>query len=114
MKQLLVIILSMSLYAPSVARILAFAECLAAASPGTEEFCDCIGASNSHHTPSSHSLPDKQKEITLKTDWKYTGTAALESIACPVVALCCNHIKPACDKLPHSFLYGIFHPPRIV
>jgi hypothetical protein len=72
LKYVVAIILSFSLYAPSVAKILAYAECSALAiSQADQNWCDCM------LTPDTDTdgIPatEKQKDIAFKTDWKYTS-----------------------------------------
>lgn len=109
MKYLVTIILSLSLYAPQVAKILAYAECSAlAVTMADQNWCDCMFTTNTD----TDGIPatEKQKDIQFKTDWKFTTEKNI------VVGDLHNY--PVSVKhsflsfsLPAPYLTAVFHPP---
>ncbi|HCL04737.1 MAG TPA: hypothetical protein DHW64_01670 [Chitinophagaceae bacterium] len=109
MKYVVTIILSLSLYAPQVAKILAYAECSALAiTMADQNWCDCMFTTDTD----TDGIPatEKQKDIQFKTDWKFTPEKNI------VVATIKAY--PASTKnsfisfqLPAPYLKAVFHPP---
>lgn len=109
MKYLVTIILSLSLYAPQVAKILAYAECSAlAVTMADQNWCDCMFTTDTD----TDGIPaaEKQKDIQFKTDWKF--------ITEKNIAVGDIHDFPVSVKknlfpfsLPAPYLAAVFHPP---
>lgn len=111
MKYLVTVILSLSLYAPQVAKFLAYAECSALAVTVQDiNWCDCMISADTDTDTDGIPATEKQKDIQLKTDWKFTAGKN--------IAFAEDHFTT--DITPGSFYnanlpkpYGtaIFHPP---
>jgi hypothetical protein len=109
MKYLVTIILSLSLYAPQVAKFLAYAECSALAlTIADQSWCDCMLTADTD----TDGIPatEKQKDIQFKTDWKFTTE---KSIVVRDINACSDLIKSSTlsFQLPTPFLTAVFHPP---
>jgi hypothetical protein len=109
LKYVVAIILSLSLYAPSVAKILAYAECSALAiSQADQNWCDCMLTADTD----TDGIPatEKQKDIAFKTDWKYTTISFCEHASFVISS---NQITTAFipDALLDPYQNGVFHPP---
>lgn len=109
MKYLLTILLSLSLYAPHVAKFLAYAECSALAiTMADKDWCDCMFTTDTD----TDGIPatEKQKDILFKTDWKFTTE---KNIA--VNDLNKYTRSPKNDfiaaQLPWPYIGAVFHPP---
>ena len=95
-----------------MAKLLAYAECsvqvvLANTDP---RFCDCTRIIDTADLPVGNQ-PDKQRELSLKADWKYT--------AAEYFAVNCLSASILPKKYPVHLAYeatqyaaGIFQPPR--
>lgn len=109
MKYLVAIILSLSLYAPSVAKILAYAECSALAiSQADQNWCDCMLTADTD----TDGIPatEKQKDIAFKTDWKYT-TITSQDQTYLTASFCKIQAVFIPDALLEPYKKGVFHPP---
>ncbi|MFZ6023256.1 MAG: hypothetical protein ACOYVG_02235 [Bacteroidota bacterium] len=109
MKYVVTIILSLSLYAPQVAKFLAYAECSALAiTMADKNWCDCMFTENTD----TDGIPatEKQKDIQFKTDWKFTAEKKimLGDIDNHLLLVKNNFLQP---QLPTPFLPAVFHPP---
>lgn len=109
MKFLVTIILSISLYAPQVAKFLAYAECSAlAVTMADKNWCDCMlsADTNNDGIPAT----EKQKDIQLKTDWKFTPEKNMVlSSQTEITVLIQNEFLLPFMPLPTKG--SIFHPP---
>ena len=109
MKYVVAIILSLSLYAPSVAKFLAYAECSALAiSQADQNWCDCMLTADTD----TDGIPatEKQKDIAFKTDWKYTTIASYEyTDVTGVFDQTYTGFIPVALLEPYE--KGVFHPP---
>lgn len=109
MKYLVTIILSISLYAPQVAKFLAYAECSAlAVTMADKNWCDCMLSADTDND----GIPatEKQKDIQLKTDWKFTPERNMALISqVEAVTLTLNEFLLPFIPLPTKA--GVFHPP---
>lgn len=109
LKYVVAIILSLSLYAPSVAKILAYAECSALAiSQADQNWCDCMLTADTD----TDGIPatEKQKDIAFKTDWKYTSIASYDQ----TYVMGSFHQTPTVfipDALLDPYQKAVFHPP---
>lgn len=109
LKYVVAIILSLSLYAPSVAKFLAYAECSALAiSQADQNWCDCMLTADTD----TDGIPatEKQKDIAFKTDWKYT---AIKSYEQPSVLVSVDKVTTGFIPAPllNPYKKGVFHPP---
>jgi len=111
MKYLVTVILSLSLYAPQVAKFLAYAECSALAlTMADQNWCDCMLTADTD----TDGIPatEKQKDIQFKTDWKFT---AEKIIMLGSINDCLVPVKKTSLSfpLPDPFLSAVFHPPLV-
>lgn len=109
LKYIVAVILSFSLYAPSVAKFLAYAECSAlAVSQADQNWCDCMLTADTD----TDGIPatEKQKDIAFKTDWKYTTAVAYEQ-STDFISLDRSHTDFIADALLHPYQKAVFHPP---
>lgn len=74
-------------------------------------FCDCNLVVASDMIPLIPDLPDKQKELSLKADWKYVVADAFELHSAPVTG---NKSVAGIlqEYIPEQSLHPVFHPPR--
>ncbi|MFL9481907.1 hypothetical protein ACI6Q2_03955 [Chitinophagaceae bacterium LWZ2-11] len=113
MKKIVACILCLSLYAPHAARILVYTQCSVSVmlNDGDKQWCDCMlskDATTKHSGATT--LPDKQNEISKKSDWKYV---ALKEAAhnIPEFILTKKKYKTKVTILPDPLLSSVFHPP---
>jgi hypothetical protein len=91
---------------------LAYADCsitlLANSDP---RLCDCNQIIDADAIPVAADRPDKQKELSLKADWKYIGTC---SYLLPPASIINQQKITAHNNsfIPEQDLREIFHPPR--
>ncbi len=109
MKYLVTIILSLSLYAPQVAKFLAYAECSALSlTMADKNWCDCIFTTDTD----VDGIPaaEKQKDIQLKTDWKFTTEKSIvvAGVNNSFLSVKTSTLSP---PLPAPCLAAVFHPP---
>lgn len=112
LKQVITILLSLSLYAPHMAKILAYADCsIILLTNNDPRLCDCNRIISADLLPIRSDMPDKQKELSLTTDWKYTtlNVFRLQSNAAPAKEIF-SGTKPL--YIPQQSLQSVFHPPR--
>jgi hypothetical protein len=111
MKHLVTIILSLSLYAPQVAKWLAYAECTAlAVTMADKNWCDCMLSSDTD----VDGIPatEKQKDIQFKTDWKFTIAKNIVAEEIVIVAIVPKNGFYT-EDLPTPGNPMIFHPPLV-
>ncbi len=112
MKQVITILLSISLYAPHIAKLLAYADCsiiqLTNADP---RFCDCNRIIDSDAIPVAPDQPNKQKEISLKADWKYVSVTAFHYTNPYSLIDKAKTITPFV-YIPLQNLKSVFRPPK--
>lgn len=109
MKYVVAIILSLSLYAPSVAKFLAYAECSALAiTKADQNWCDCMLTADTD----TDGIPatEKQKDIAFKTDWKYTVVDTYAPSA-RITSLDMYHTGFIPEALLDPYQKAVFHPP---
>lgn len=77
---------------------------------GDPHLCDCNKLIGVEVMPAANNAPDKQKELALKTDWKYL----VES----TTRYCCQEVLSGNDGpgyrqpyIPVADLSKVFHPP---
>ncbi|MES2003903.1 MAG: hypothetical protein V4450_05235 [Bacteroidota bacterium] len=73
--------------------------------------CDCNRIIDNDAIPVNADQPDKQRDISIKADWKYIGVV---SYKLSVGSATLVNIKPTqfISYLPDNFSKRIFHPPR--
>jgi hypothetical protein len=111
-KQVITLILSLSLFVPHMAKMLAYVDCsYIMLSNSDPDFCDCSRIVDNDAIPMGPDQPDKQKEISLKADWKYVAanpyrfTATIPSVK-KTAGIDHSH------HLPQQSLIAVFRPPR--
>jgi hypothetical protein len=112
MKRIITVILSLSLFVPHVAKMMAYVDCsFVMLSNSDPDFCDCNLIVASDMIPPTPDMPDKQKELSLKADWKYVVADAFTCTDQTIVAG-----KPVAaiisEYIPLQSLQSVFHPPR--
>lgn len=92
--------------------MLAYANCsIAAITASDPSFCECMKLADAQAMPAAPAQHDKQKELSLKTDWKYIGETAFRC-ATPVRAVA-SSLSSADESWRSDLLaHSIFHPPR--
>ncbi len=101
------------MYAPQIAKILAYADCTIILLTNTDpRFCDCNRIIDVEAIPVGEDRPNKQKELSLKADWKYLGETVYnfsESLSM------INHPKNGkyFSWNPLAYAGAIFHPPQL-
>ncbi len=111
MKYLVTIILSLSLYAPQVAKWLAYAECTAlAVTMADKNWCDCMLSTDTD----TDGIPatEKQKDIQFKTDWKFIVEKDILAEE-PLTDAVITENGFYTDDLPTPAKPLIFHPPLV-
>ena len=112
MKKAITFLLALSLYAPHMAKLLAYADCTyQRLSNEDPRLCDCNKIVDLDALPIIPDQPDKQKEISIKADWKYTafGYCSLNTVLLLWVKP--KQVSPYLH-LPVLLGHDIFHPPR--
>ena len=104
--------LAVSLYAPHIAKLLAYADCsvIQVLSNKDPRLCDCNRIVDADAIPFPDQ-PDKQQELSLKADWKYIAQAAyhLDNLAVANEKSGLSFFSPG---ISGKYLADIFHPPR--
>jgi hypothetical protein len=112
-KKAITFLLALSLYAPHMAKLLAYADCTYQRMSNEDpRLCDCNKIVDLDALPIVPDQPDKQKEISIKADWKYTVFGY-----CRENALLPQLVK---SRQASPFIYmplvlgvDIFHPPQL-
>lgn len=92
--------------------MLAFVDCTyIMISNSDPNLCDCNRIVNTDAIPVGPDQPDKQKEISLKADWKYIAAIAYRFPSGIAAAEKMLAISP-CQYHPQESLHAVFHPPR--
>jgi len=93
-----------------MANMLAYADCsIQVLTNGDPRLCDCTRIVD---IPIAPDRPDKQKNLALKTDWKYIGTCFCE-FSCRFTAAPTPMIFVYQLAGLSSFSKTIFHPPQV-
>jgi hypothetical protein len=99
------------LYAPSVAKMMAYADCSIQVLSNSEPLlCDCIKIIGLDQVPMSADETNQQQKIAQHTDWKYTVSSAF-NLAQKIVEYKIEHTGFYLTKLPSDRVKTIFHPP---
>jgi hypothetical protein len=95
-----------------MAKLLAYADCsiiqLTNADP---HFCDCNRIVDTDAIPVAPDQPDKQKELSLKADWKYVGVS-LFRFANSFILIDKAKRGESFLYIPQQSLQAVFHPPK--
>jgi len=95
-----------------VAKLLAYADCsLQLLTSQDPQLCDCNRIVDADAIPLAADQPNKQKEISLKADWKYVGVASFEMNSLFAVNGESIHNLDFLF-IPSQYLQDIFHPPQ--
>jgi hypothetical protein len=96
-----------------VAKLLAYADCsIQLLSNSDPRLCDCNKIISSDAIPIGPDRPDKEKEITLKADWKYIGEVSFRFSNTSILVQQ-SPITADLIFVPQSFLQSVFHPPQV-
>ncbi|MES2372018.1 MAG: hypothetical protein V4557_05520 [Bacteroidota bacterium] len=73
--------------------------------------CDCNQIIATDAIPLATDHPDKQKELSLKADWKYVGVVSYQftNTLLSVENKRFNHLI---SSVPEQFPLSVFHPPQ--
>ena len=112
MKQVITILLSISLYAPHIAKLLAYADCsIIQLTNPNPHFCDCNRIIDTDAIPVAPDQPNKQKEISIKADWKYVGVTAFHCTN-PYTLIDKTKEVDLSEYVPLQKLKSVFRPPK--
>ncbi|NCI51909.1 hypothetical protein GWC95_18440 [Sediminibacterium roseum] len=93
--------------------MLAYADCsVIAIANGDPLLCDCNKIVETAAIPDFPAQQDKQKDISLKTDWKYFGETAYHFYS-PVQAEKDKKLPSSTDLVQDQFPRSVFHPPQV-
>ena len=113
MKTFVTILVALSLYAPSVAKLLAYTDCsiqiLANSNP---LLCDCTKFLSDDQIPLSSDENNQQQKLSQKTDWKFTLLAKYQISNCTFLIII-KYIDLIAINLPPQRANSIFHPPSV-
>jgi hypothetical protein len=106
------LILAVSLYAPHVAKLLAYADCsIQQLAHDDPRLCDCNQIVTADAVPLFPDQPDKQKEISIKADWKYETVVSYRFSDSDIsIKQIFSSIRPS--FIPEQFSRSVFHPPQ--
>ena len=112
LKRAVTILLCVSLYAPHMAKLMAFVDCsYVLLSNQSPILCDCNRIVDADMIPVAPDNPDKQKELSLKADWKYMSEIPFKmNLLQAGLSATGAEYRPA--FIPQASLRSIFHPPR--
>jgi hypothetical protein len=95
-----------------MAKMLAYVDCTyVMISNSDPNLCDCNRIVDTEAIPLGPDQPDKQKELTLKADWKYVAAIAYRFQH----SIPADKNTPAIGRFhyhPQQALDAVFHPPR--
>jgi hypothetical protein len=112
LKQVITLILAVSLYVPHLAKLLAYADCsYIVLSSQNPLLCDCNKIVDANMIPFAPDNPDRQKDISLKADWKYVVVTEFSLGIAPATSAVPNAIYTP-GTIPLQSLQSVFHPPR--
>lgn len=95
-----------------MAKLLAYADCSIIQLTNTDpHFCDCNRIIDTDAIPVAPDQPDKQKELSLKADWKYVGVNSFRFANSFIVADKTN-AGESFLYIPQQSLQSVFHPPK--
>jgi hypothetical protein len=101
------------LYAPHLAKLLAYADCtIVAITNDDPRLCDCNKIVDTEDIPFSTNQPDKQKDISIKSDWKYLGETAYHFSAYLPLQDTKKLSSPG-HFIAEEFPRSVFHPPEV-
>jgi len=106
-------LVALSLYAPSVAKLLAYTDCsiqiLANSNP---LLCDCTKILLDDQVPFSSDENNQQQKLSQKTDWKFTLLIKYQ-ISNYKFSITTKYIDLIAINLPPQRATSIFHPPCV-
>jgi hypothetical protein len=112
LKQVITLILAVSLYVPHMAKLLAYVDCsYIVLSRQDPLLCDCNKIVDANMIPFAPDNPDRQKDISLKADWKYVAVTEFSLGIAPAATATPNAIYTP-GAIPLQSLQAVFHPPR--
>jgi hypothetical protein len=112
MKRIITVIVALSFFVPHAAKMMAYVDCsFVMLSNSDPDFCDCNLIVASDMIPLTPDMPDKQKELSLKADWKYV-VAETFTFTGKTTGFRKPHAAFAGEYIPQQSLQSIFHPPR--
>ena len=97
-----------------MAKLLAYADCTirVAITNSDPRLCDCNRIIAAESTPiAGDDQPDKQKELTLKADWKYVGVVSFQ-FPHTLLLVEKNNFDKFVSFVPEQIPQSIFHPPQ--
>jgi hypothetical protein len=95
-----------------VAKLLAYADCtIQVLAHDDPRLCDCNQIVTVDSGPLLPDQPDKQKEISIKADWKYIAGISYKISQNIVPVKQIYSTKPASWQ-PEQFSKAVFHPPK--
>ncbi|MES2328020.1 MAG: hypothetical protein V4539_00365 [Bacteroidota bacterium] len=100
------------MYAPHAAKLLAYVDCsVQVLTNGDPRLCDCNRIIASEAIPVGADHPDKQKELSLKADWKYVGVVSYR-FSNTVTSVIKDSFNNLIAFIPEQFPQSVFHPPQ--
>jgi hypothetical protein len=95
-----------------MAKILAYVDCsYIVLSSQDPLLCDCNKIIDANMIPFAPDNPDRQKDISLKADWKYVAVTEFRLGITPAATAAPNAIYTP-GAIPLQSLRAVFHPPR--
>lgn len=96
-----------------MAKLMAYADCsIIALTNDDPRLCDCNRIIDADNIPLNSDQPDKQREITLKADWKYVAEVNYRLSLVPLISAGRKGCQPD-SFVPCVFGRSVFHPPRV-
>jgi hypothetical protein len=111
LKNFITILIAFSLYAPSIAKMMAYADCSIQVLSNKEPLlCDCIKIIGLDKIPMSADETNQQQKLSQQTDWKFTVTNQfILQKDITLIKLQFNQFYSS--RLPDQRVYSFFHPP---
>jgi hypothetical protein len=95
-----------------MAKILSYADCtLVAITNDDPRLCDCNKIVDTEDIPFPINQPDKQKDLSIKTDWKYLGETVY-LFSRPLQLAGQKKLSPEDHFIAEKFPRAVFHPPQ--
>ncbi len=111
MKIVFAILLSLSLYAPSLVKLAAYTDCTIQLIANTDPFfCDCSKVKNFISIPSKEDAVKNASPVS--TDWKYLGVHLFKFLH-PRESNPLKLFAPSMLQLPDAPIIGILRPPIV-
>lgn len=111
MKYFIAVLIAFSLYAPSIAKMMAYADCSIQVLSNKEPLlCDCIKIIGLDQVPMSADETNQQQKLAQQTDWKFTVNHPFY-LPNWKVAINNEFNEFYLAKIPAQRAFSIFHPP---